>query len=88
MKEQTVQTAKKRSGSNVLSRLFQAFKDGSVFTRLSFLIMGFGQIARGQIAKGILYMLAQAAFWLYMLFFGGRYIFHLFSWNLGTKLSG
>lgn len=88
MKEQTVQTAKKRSGANVLSKLFQAFKDGSVFTRLSFLIMGFGQIARGQIAKGILYMLAQAAFWLYMLFFGGRYIFHLFSGNLGTKLSG
>lgn len=88
MKIKTEETAKKRSGENTISGLFQAFKNGSLFTRLSFLFMGFGQIARGQIAKGVLYMLLQAIFLLYMLFFGGRYILHLFSGNLGVKLAG
>ena len=50
--------------------------------------MGFGQIAEGQLAKGLLYLLTQAAFLLFMIFFGGRYILHLFSGDLGTKLAG
>ena len=33
-------------------------------------------------------MLAQTLFILYMLFFGGRYLGHLFSGNLGVRLSG
>ncbi|MBE7078911.1 MAG: sugar ABC transporter permease [Clostridiales bacterium] len=65
-----------------------AFKNGSAVTRLSFLFMGFGQIARGQIAKGVGYMVLQALFTLYTLFFGGRYILHLFSGDLGSRLSG
>lgn len=63
-------------------------KDGSNKTRLSALIMGFGQLSRRQIAKGLFYLLAQLAFVAYMLFFGGRYIGHLFSGNLGTQLAG
>ena len=65
-----------------------AFKDGSYLTRLSFPFMGFGQIARGQIGKGVVYLLVELAFVLYMLFFGGRYIGHLFSGDLGKNLSG
>ena len=57
-------------------------------TRLSIPFMGFGQLARGQIAKGLLYMLLELLFVLYIIFFGGRYIVHLFSGNLGTRLSG
>ena len=68
--------------------VYKALKDGSAFTRLSFLIMGFGQMVRGQFIKGGLYMLLQTAFTLFMLLFGGRYIAHLFSGNLGTRLSG
>ncbi len=68
--------------------LILAFKKGSFYTRLSFFVMGFGQIARGQVGKGLFYMLVQAAFLLYMIFFGGRYVIHLFSGDLGTKLSG
>ena len=74
--------------SNEKKGLIFAFKKGSYATRLSFLVMGFGQIARGQIGKGIFYLLIQLLFSLYMIFLGGRYIGHLFSGNLGTKLSG
>ena len=65
-----------------------ALKNGSIYTRLSVLFMGFGNIARGQLAKGILYFFLQTLFLLFMVFFGGRYIVHLFSGNLGTRLSG
>ena len=57
-------------------------------TRLSFPFMGFGQLARGQIGKGLFYALTELAFLLSMIFFGGRYIGHLFSGDLGTRLSG
>ena len=75
---------KKYTGKNLIS----VFRNGSLYTRLSFFVMGFGQIARGQIVKGFFYFLLQVFFALYMIFFGGRYIGYLFSGNLGTKLSG
>ncbi len=68
--------------------LINAAKDGSTLTRLSFAVMGFGQIARGQIWKGLAYMLFQTLFILYMIFFGGEYLVHLFSGDLGKKLAG
>ena len=74
--------------SRVGKDLISVFKNGSNATRLSFLVMGFGQILRGQIAKGAVYLLTELVFLSYMIFFGGRYILHLFSGNLGTKLSG
>ncbi len=74
--------------TNSIKTLIYAFKDGSWSTRLSFALAGFGQIVRGQIGKGIAYMATQLLFILYMIFFGGGYIVHLFSGNLGTKLSG
>ena len=73
---------------NVFKNLYYALKDGSNKTRLSALIMGYGQLARKQIAKGMFYLFTQVAFVAYMLFFGGRYIGHLFSGNLGTQLAG
>ena len=57
-------------------------------TRLSIPFMGFGQIARGQIGKGLFYAAIELLFTLYMIFFGGSYIGHLFSGNLGKRLSG
>ncbi len=65
-----------------------AFKDGSLYTRLSFAVMGFGQIAVGQIGKGLFYLGSQLLFALYMIFFGGSYIAHLFSGHLGKNLAG
>lgn len=85
MKEKWI---KKKAVVTPLQTLFAAMRKGSLFTRLSFIIMGFGQIACGQIVKGILYMLTQAAFILYMIFAGGGHIAHLFSGDLGVRLSG
>ena len=79
---------RKKSKRGAENALFGAVKNGSFSTRLSFVFMGFGQLARGQLLKGFLYFLAQAAFLLFMIFFGGSYIAHLFSGNLGTRLSG
>ena len=84
MKE--MQRKKKNSGG--VKELYLALRDGSVATRLSFLFLGFGFIARGQVVKGILYVLFEAVFLLFMILFGWRYIAHLFSGNLGTVLSG
>ena len=83
-----VNGVRKTKKTNTIKNLYYAVKDGSYKTRLSFLVMGFGQIAEGQLVKGALYLLAQAVFLLFMLLFGGRYILHLFSGNLGTKLAG
>ena len=82
------QTKRKLKKPNVVKDIYVAIKNGSFATRLSVLFMGCGQIARGQVVKGVLYLLLQAAFLLFMIFFGGRYIAHLFSGNLGTRLSG
>ncbi len=76
------------SRSNSVKTLFYAVREGSFKTRLSLLFMGFGQIARGQIGKGLCYMATQLLFILYLIFFGGRYIVHLFSGKLGSRLAG
>ncbi len=80
MEEVSTQKSRKRG--------LRAFYDGSIPTRVSFFVMGFGQIARGQVLKGLIYMLTQAVFILFLIFAGGGYIGHLFSGNLGNKLSG
>lgn len=51
-----------------------AFARGGPHTRVSFLVMGWGCLAHGQIVKGLLYLAAQAAFILYMVFFGWAYL--------------
>ena len=81
-----MQTVKRRK--NAFYRLGEAFQKGSHGTRLSFFIMGGGQVFCGQYIKGALYFLAQVLFVLFITFFGGRYLFHLFSGNLGTRQSG
>ena len=50
------------------------FADGDWKTRVSYLIFGFGPLMRGQIVKGLGFLLCEAAFIAYMLFFGGNYL--------------
>ncbi|MBQ4177770.1 MAG: sugar ABC transporter permease [Lachnospiraceae bacterium] len=50
------------------------FAEGDWKTRLSYLIFGFGPLARGQIVKGLAYLAAEAAFILYMISFGAKYL--------------
>ena len=68
--------------------VFTALKKGSVATRLSFFVPGIGQIMRRQIGKGLIYLAVFILYQLFLIFFGGRYVFDLFSGDLGTRLSG
>jgi arabinogalactan oligomer/maltooligosaccharide transport system permease protein len=83
-----VEKKKRIQGQSIFRKLIFALKNGSYATKVSFFVMGFGQIARGQIVKGLLYLSAQFVFWLYIFLFGGRYVAHLFSGDLGKNLSG
>ena len=50
--------------------LIRTFIHGDWKTRISYLVMGFGSMARGQWLRGLLFFVFQAAFILYMAFFG------------------
>ena len=63
-----------------------ALREGDLKTRLSFLIMGFGNLANKQIVKGILFLTVEAAFLLYMIQYGAQAIWSLR--NLGDTQQG
>jgi arabinogalactan oligomer/maltooligosaccharide transport system permease protein len=48
----------------------QTFKEGDWKTKVSFFILGFGNLARGQILRGVLFLLFQLVFIGYMIFSG------------------
>ncbi len=50
------------------------FWRGDALTKISYFIMGSGHIFRGQIVRGIFYLLLEIAFGLYLGFFGGNYL--------------
>ena len=54
--------------------IFVTFRDGDWKTKVSFVIMGFGNIARGQILRGLLFLLMEAVFIVYMIFGGAHWI--------------
>jgi arabinogalactan oligomer/maltooligosaccharide transport system permease protein len=57
------ETKKRRNDRrSVLKELYQTFRDGDAATRLSFPVMGFGCLRRGQFIKGLLYLAAQVLF--------------------------
>lgn len=66
----------------------EAVKKGSVWTKISALVMGAGHFARKQFVKGALYLLLEILFIAYMIGFGGRYLAGLFSGKLGKRVSG
>ena len=51
-----MKNSKKGQNSNVFSFMKKAFLEGDLKTRLSFLILGFGNILHKQIVKGILFL--------------------------------
>ena len=57
-----------------ISDLVQTFKDGDWKTRTSYLVMGFGSIARGQVLRGLLFLLFELVFIFYMIFAGGHWL--------------
>jgi len=56
--------------------LGQIFTYGDLFTKLSFLIMGFSNIIRGQIIKGFIFLLTEVMFFYYLLMENGG-VYHL-----------
>ena len=46
------------------------FKEGDWKTRTSYFIMGFGSIARGQVLRGVMFLLMELVFIIYMIFGG------------------
>lgn len=45
---------------------FLRFKNGSVYTKVSYFIMGFGNVTRGQIWKGLLFFIIEVLFIIFM----------------------
>ncbi|MGN0452654.1 MAG: carbohydrate ABC transporter permease [Ruminococcus sp.] len=50
------------------------FIKGDIITKISYFIMGFGNVFRGQIVKGIAFFALQVGYILFMVFFGGYYL--------------
>ncbi len=53
---------------------FMGFIRGDIFTKISYFIMGFGNICRGQYVKGIVFFALEVAYVAFMIFFGVPYL--------------
>ena len=63
-----------KSVANEFTDIFLTFKNGDWKTRTSYFVMGFGSIARGQILRGILFLLMEVVFIVYMVLWGGHWM--------------
>ena len=67
-----------KSGCQTIGRectdIATTFIHGDWKTKLSFLVMGFGNIARGQVLRGILFLLFEVVFIGYMILTGGYWL--------------
>lgn len=50
------------------------FIKGDIITKVSYVVMGFGNMCRGQFVKGFIFFLIECLYILFMIFFGGTYI--------------
>ena len=57
-----------------IAEIFATFAKGDWKTKLSFLIMGFGSMARGQVLRGLLFLLFEVVFIFYMVTSGGYWL--------------
>lgn len=63
-----------KSFSSIFTNYVNHFKNGDMFTRLSYVIMGAGSLFRKQFAKGLGYLFVEIAFIYFMLTSGGYYL--------------
>ena len=54
--------------------IYNTFRKGSWKTRVSYFVMGFGNLAVGQILRGLLFLFMELAFVFYMVFAGGHWL--------------
>ena len=59
---------------NVLLIIFNTFKEGNFYTKISFFIIGIGHFKYKKIFKGIFYLFFEIIFFVYMFFFGWKYL--------------
>ena len=57
--------------------IFLTFKNGDWKTRISYFVMGFGNIARGQVLRGLLFLLMEVVFIVYMAVAGVKWLSQL-----------
>lgn len=55
------------------------FAQGDIITKLSYIIMGLGNVTRGQVIKGIIFFSLEVAYIAFMVFFGGTYLSQFFT---------
>ncbi len=60
--------------ANECKDIVTTFTQGDWKTKTSFVIMGFGNLARGQILRGLLFLLFEVVFIFYMVFTGGYWM--------------
>ncbi len=67
--------------ANFFTGIYKGIRDiimhwvkGNAVTKLSYLAMGTGHLARGQYVRGLIYLLLEAAFAVYMVVFGGNFL--------------
>ncbi len=63
-----------RAIKNEAVDIWTTFVNGSWQTKVSFLVMGFGNLARGQILRGLLFLLFEIVFIGYMILAGGYWL--------------
>ncbi|WP_086350943.1 carbohydrate ABC transporter permease [Candidatus Enterococcus clewellii] len=61
------------------------FREGSLWTRVSFFVMGAGNFARGQIIKGLLFLTAEISFILFMITSGFQSLKNLITLGVNTQ---
>ena len=59
-----------KSFKNEILNIFTTFRDGDWKTRVSYLIFGFGNLSRGQIMRGLFFLVFEVAFIVYMVLKG------------------
>jgi len=57
-----------------IANIIKIFFVGSLWTKVSYVIMGFGQIFRGQTVRGVLFLALEAVFLFFMNSFGVKYL--------------
>ena len=77
---------KKVKNFNTEFTVMNAFMKGDIFTRMSSIIWGLGNIARKQIVKGLLFLIMEITFVVFFFRYGISFISGLIT--LGTKKSG
>ena len=67
-------------------KYINGFREGDISVKLSYLIMGFANLRNGQIIKGLIFLLSEIGFIVYMVLTGASSIVGLIT--LGTQAQG